>query len=98
MCLTEEPHTTALEELQRVGKDHVLSSQDEARRSFKVRDAGLLHGIALSKSGDIIIVSDHESDTITIYTAAGKFVRKFREKSKEGHLLSGPDGKDSSLW
>ena len=91
MCLTEEPHTTALEELQRVGKDHVLSSQDEARRSFKVKDAGLLNGIALSKSGDII-VSDHESGAITIYTAAGEFVRQFREKSKDGHLLSGPDG------
>ena len=69
----------------------VLSSQGEARRSFKVRDAGLLNGIALSKSGDII-VSDHESGAITIYTAAGEFVRQIREKSKEGHLLSGPDG------
>ena len=73
------------------GQVTVLSSQGEARRSFKVKDAGLLNGIALNKSGDII-VSDHESGTITIYTAAGEFVRQFREKSKEGHLLSGPDG------
>ena len=73
------------------GQVTVLSSQGEARRSFKVKDAGLLNGIAFSKSGDII-VSDHESGTITIYTAAGEFVRQFREKSKEGHLLSGPDG------
>ena len=60
-------------------------------RSFKVKNGGKLFGIALSKTGNVI-VSAFDNCYISIYTAAGEFVRQFRGKGRDQGQLSYPFG------
>ena len=74
------------------GQVTILNRQGQVIRSFKVKDGGsCLYGIALSRTGNVI-VSDHFNGYISIYTAAGEFVRQFGGKGKDQGQLSKPCG------
>ena len=62
-------------------------------RSFKVKNGGKLFGIALSRTGNVI-VSAFDNSYISIYTAAGEFVRQFREIKVNCCLLYTSDAAD----
>ena len=63
------------------GQVTILNRQGQVIRSFKVKNGGCLCGIALSRTGNVI-VSDISNGYISIDTAAGEFVRQFRGKGK----------------
>ena len=73
------------------GQVTILNRQGQVIRSFKVNNGGSLFGIALSRTGNMI-VSDYDKGYISIYTAAGKFVRQFGGKGKDQGQLSNPYG------
>ena len=73
------------------GQVTILNRQGQVIRSFKVKNGGWLYGIALSRTGNVI-VSDYWNGYISIYTVAGEFVRQFRGKSKDEGQLSYPLG------
>ena len=73
------------------GQVTILNRQGQVIRSFKVKNGGSLCGIALSRTGNVI-VSDYWNGYISIYTAAGDFVRQFRGKGKDRGQLSNPYG------
>ena len=73
------------------GQVTILNIQGQVIISFKVKNGGWLFGIALSRTGKVI-VSDYDNGYISIYTAAGKFVRQFGGKSKDQGHLRGPCG------
>ena len=73
------------------GQVTILNRQGQVIRSFKVKNGGLLHGIALSRTGNVI-VSNWSNGYISIYTAAGEFVRQFRGKGKDQGQISIPYG------
>ena len=73
------------------GQVTILNRQGQVIRSFKVKNGGFLYGIALSRTGNVI-VSDYNNCYISIYTAAGEFVRQFGGKGKGQGLLSNPFG------
>ena len=90
MCLTEEPHTAALEELQRVGKDHVLSSQDEAESVFTEEgtflysfdhkgdpDGNFYKPSKILIQGELVYVTDEGNDRIQVFQQDGSFIRQF---------------------
>ena len=65
------------------GQVTILNRQGQViYRSFKVKSGGWLDGIALSRTGNVI-VSDFSNGFISIYTAAGEFVRPFGGKGKD---------------
>ena len=72
------------------GQVTILNRQGQVIRSFKVKN-GWLYGIALSRTGNVI-VSDKNNCYISIYTAAGEFVRQFGGKGKGQGQLSRPCG------
>ena len=69
------------------GQVTILNRQGQVIRSFKVKSGGWLYGIALSRTGNVI-VSDISNGYISIYTAAGEFVRQFGGKGKGQGQLS----------
>ena len=73
------------------GQVTILNRQGQVIRSFKVKSGGSLFGIALNRTGNVI-VSDIDNDYISIYTAGGKFVRQFGGKGKDQGQLSIPCG------
>ena len=73
------------------GQVTILNRQGQVIRSFKVKNGGRLFGIALSRTGNVI-VSDYNNGYISIYTAADEFVRQFRGKGKDQGQLSNPFG------
>ena len=73
------------------GQVTILNRQGQVIRSFKVKSGGSLYGIALSRTGNVI-VSDYNNCYISIYTAAGEFVRQFGGKGKDQGQLSNPFG------
>ena len=73
------------------GQVTILNRQGQVIRSFKVKNGGQLYGIALSRTGNVI-VSDIGNGYISIYTAAGEFVRQFGGKGKDGVQCLGPNG------
>ena len=73
------------------GQVTILNRQGQVIRSFKVKNGGSLIGIALSRTGNVI-VSDIDYGYISIYTAAGELVRQFRGKGKDLGQLSNPLG------
>ena len=73
------------------GQVTVLNRQGQVIRSFKVKNGGSLLGIALSRTGNVI-VSDFNNGYISIYTAAGEFVRQFGGKGEDQGQLSYPCG------
>ena len=77
------------------GQVTILNRQGQVIRSFKVKNGRRLFGIALSRTGNVI-VSDYSNGHISIYTAAGEFVRQFggkgKGKGKDQGQLSGPFG------
>ena len=73
------------------GQVTILNRQGQVIRSFKVKNGGSLCGIALSRTGNVI-VSNNNDGCISIYTAAGEFVRQFRGKGKDQDQLSSPCG------
>ena len=73
------------------GQVTILNRQGQVIRSFKVKNGGWVYGIALSRTGNVI-VSDWSNGYISIYTAAGEFVRQFRGKGKNQGQLSKPCG------
>ena len=73
------------------GQVTILNRQGQVIRSFKVKNGGWLYGIALSRTGNVI-VSDYWNGYISIYTAAGEFVRQFGGKGKDPCKLSNPFG------
>ena len=74
------------------GQVTILNRQGQVIRSFKVKNGGSLCGIALSSRTGNVIVSDYDNFYISIYTAAGEFVRQFRGKGKDQGQLSYPCG------
>ena len=73
------------------GQVTILNRQGQVIRSFKVKNGGWLYGIALSRTGNVI-VSDIFNGYISIYTAAGEFVRQFGGEGKDQGQLSFPCG------
>ena len=73
------------------GQVTILNRQGQVIRSFKVKSGGSLGGIALNRTGNVI-VSDFDNGYISIYTAAGEFVRQFGGKGKYQGQLSNPCG------
>ena len=73
------------------GQVTILNRQGQVIRSFKVKNGVWLYGIALSRTGNVM-VSDYWNSYISIYTAAGEFVRQFRGKGKDEGQLSYPLG------
>ena len=73
------------------GQVTILNRQGQVIRSFKVKNGGSLIGIALSRTGNVI-VSGINNGYISIYTAAGEFVRQFGGKGKDQGQLSKPCG------
>ena len=73
------------------GQVTILNEQGQVIRSFKVKSGGWLYGIALSRTGNVI-VSDYLNCYISIYTAAGEFVRQFGGNGKDQGQLSYPCG------
>ena len=73
------------------GQVTILNRQGQVIRSFKVRNGGELYGIALSRTGNVV-VSDLDNGYISIYTAAGEFVRQFGGRGKDQGQLSKPFG------
>ena len=73
------------------GQVTILNRQGQLIRSFKVKNGGSLIGIALSRTGNVI-VSDIDYGYISIYTAAGEFVRQFGGKGKDQGQLGFPCG------
>ena len=73
------------------GQVTILNRQGQVIRSFKVKNGGWLFGIALSRTGNVI-VSDNNNGYISIYTAAGEFVRQFGGKGEDQGQLSNPCG------
>ena len=73
------------------GQVTILNRQGQVIRSFKVKNSAILFGIALSITGNVI-VSDYWNGYISIYTAAGEFVRQFGGKGKDQGQLSNPLG------
>ena len=73
------------------GQVTILNRQGQVIRSFKVKNGGCLCGIALSRTGKVI-VSDYSNSYISIYTAAGEFVRQYGGKGKDQGQLSNPCG------
>ena len=67
------------------GQVTILNRQGQVIRSFKVKSGDGLFRIALGRTGNVI-VSDFGDGCISIYTAAGEFVRRFRGKGEEGQL------------
>ena len=79
------------------GQVTILNRQGQVIRSFKVKNGGRLFGITLSRTGNVI-VSNIDYGYISIYTAAGEFVRQFGGEgqlskrsgvavNKEGHIF-----------
>ena len=74
------------------GQVTILNRQGQVIRSFKVKNGNWLFGIALSRTGNVI-VSDYNNCYISIYTAAGEFVRQFGGgRGKDQGQLSNPFG------
>ena len=74
------------------GQVIILNRQGQVIRSFKVKNGGgWLFGIALSRTGNVI-VSDISNGYISIYTAAGEFVRQFGGIGKDQGQLISPYG------
>ena len=73
------------------GQVTILNRQGQVIRSFKVKSGGSLFGIALSRTGNVI-VSDYSNGYISIYTAVGEFVRHFGGKDKNQSQLNYPFG------
>ena len=73
------------------GQVTILNRQGQVIRSFKVKSGGSLFGIALNRTGNVI-VSDFSNGYNSIYTAAGEFVRQFGGKGKDQGQLSNPCG------
>ena len=73
------------------GQVTILNRQGQVIKSFKVMSGDWLFGIALSRTGNVI-VSDFRNGYISIYTAAGKFVRQFGGEGKDQGQLSNPYG------
>ena len=73
------------------GQVTILNRQGQVTRSFKVKNGGRLFEIRLSRTGNVI-VSDIDNDYISIYIAAGEFVRQFGRKGKDQGQLSNPCG------
>ena len=73
------------------GQVTILNRQGQVIRSFKVKNGGSLYGIALNRTGNVI-VSDYSNGYISIYTAAGEFVRQFGGEGKDQGQLSYPCG------
>ena len=73
------------------GQVTILNRQGQVIRSFKVKNGGQLYGIALSRTGNVI-VSDYENGYNSIYTAAGEFVRQFGGEGEDGVQCLGPNG------
>ena len=69
----------------------ILNRQGQVIRSFKIKNDGSLYGIALSRTGNVI-VSNISNSYISIYTAAGEFVRQFGGEGKDQGQLSSPFG------
>ena len=73
------------------GQVTILNRQGQVVRSFQVKNAARLRGIAVSRTGNII-VSEYNGDFINVYTADGKFVRQIGEKGRKQSQLNGPLG------